>query len=215
MRRLVSLFLSVLRIRQRACAARLRQRQTSRSRSPPPAKRPTKTASRPRAIMWPSMSAIPTFTPIAPHTTPPRMTSSVEGHVRIYRGTTSLRRRERRSTTSTQKRSTRATCVAENQPYFVTADEISVINDNEHGRKEWNVYDARFRRSRISFRAQKVRIYEGDRVIFKTLRFMSARCRFSGGPTFINRSMTPSASSISPAYLSSWGPSLLTRLPFR
>ena len=42
---------------------------------------------------------------------------------------------------------------------------------------------------------------------------MSVRCRFSGGPIFINRSTTFSYL-ISPAFLSSWGPSLLAQVTF-
>ena len=103
----------------------------------------------------------------------------------------------------------------EYQPYFVTADEISVINDNETV-----VKNGTLRRTIPPIRAfiyarKKCGFMKAIASSFRTLRSMSVRFRFSGGPTFINRLMTPSASwSLRPSLVHG-DHRCLPRLPFR
>ena len=138
---------------------------------------------------------------------------TVEGHVRLYRGTHLYVGESGIYNIDTKEIHAR-NMRGEYQPYFVTADEISVINDNETVVKNGTFTTDDSADPSFHLRAQKVRIYEGDRVVFQNVSFYVGKVPIFWWP-YLYQSLDDSFSfSISPAFLSSWGPSLLTQVTF-
>lgn len=99
-------------------------------------------------------------------------------------------------------------------PYFVAADNISVVSDNETIVKNGTFTTDDSENPNFRLRAKKVRIYENDRVIFQNVAFYIGKVPVFWWP-YLYQSLDDAFSfSISPAYLSSWGPSLLTQVTF-
>jgi len=137
----------------------------------------------------------------------------VEGNVRLYRGT-HLYVGERGVYNIDTKEIHAHNMRGEYEPYFLAADEISVLSDNQTIVK--NGYFTTDDSSDPSFhlRANTVRIYEGDRVVFQNVTFYVGKVPIFWWP-YLYQSLNDAFSfSISPAFLSSWGPSLLTQVTF-
>ncbi|MDP9253345.1 MAG: hypothetical protein M3O66_00140, partial [Verrucomicrobiota bacterium] len=137
----------------------------------------------------------------------------VEGNVRIYRGT-HLYVGDHGVYNIDTKEIRASNMRTEYTPYFVAGDEISVLSDNETVVKNGTFttndsYDPNFH-----LQAKTVRIYEKDRVIFQNVVLYIGKVPVFWWP-YLYQSLDDAFSfTISPAYLSSWGPSLLSQVTF-
>ncbi|MDQ2659103.1 MAG: LPS assembly protein LptD, partial [Verrucomicrobiota bacterium] len=143
----------------------------------------------------------------------------VEGHVRIYRGAAGAHPAElyvgESGTYDTVTKKIGAEHLrTTNFPYLIGGDEVSTIEDD--GKLILNgtftTHDSATPDFRL--RAKRVRVYEGDRVIMRDVTFYVGKVPIFYWP-YVYQSLDEAFSFIvSPAYLSSWGPSLLSRLTF-
>src|SRR2546430_929982 len=102
----------------------------------------------------------------------------------------------------------------ESEPYFVSGENVSEISENgylvENG--IFTTHDAPT--ADFHLRAQTIRIYEKDRVIFRNVTFYVGKVPIFWWP-YLYQSLSDAFSfTVSPAFLSSWGPSLLTQVTF-
>lgn len=136
-----------------------------------------------------------------------------EGHVRIYRDVHLYITNHGIYNTETKK--IRATNLrTESPPYFVSGEEVNEISDNGYLVKNgtFTTHDAPV--PDFHLRARTIRVYEKDRVIFQNVTFYVGRTPVFWWP-YIYQSLDDAFSfTVSPAYLTSWGPSLLTQVIF-
>src|SRR5262249_11167258 len=137
----------------------------------------------------------------------------VDGNVRIYRGIHLYVGNHAIYNTDTKQ--IHATHMrGEYEPYFVSGEEINVVSDNETIVKKGNFTTDDSDDPSFHLRASTVRIYENDRAIFQNVTLYVGKVPIFWWP-YLYQSLNDSFSfSISPAYLSSWGPSLLTQVTF-
>jgi LPS-assembly protein len=137
----------------------------------------------------------------------------VEGNVRMYRGTHLYIGEGGVYNVDTKEIHAR-NMRGDYPPYFVAADEISVLSDNETIVKNGNFTTDDSANPSFHLRAKTVRIYENDRVVFQNVSFYIGKVPIFWWP-YLYQSLDDAFSfSISPAFLSSWGPSLLTQVTF-
>ncbi len=99
-------------------------------------------------------------------------------------------------------------------PYFVAGEDIAVLSDNETIVKNGSFTTDDSSDPSFHLRAKTVRIYENDRIVFQNVSFYIGKVPVFWWP-YLYQSLNDAFSfSISPAYLSSWGPSLLTQVTF-
>jgi lipopolysaccharide export system protein LptA len=137
----------------------------------------------------------------------------VYGNVRIYRG---IRLYVGESGIyNTETKQIRATNMrTEYPPYFISGEQISVLSDNETVVKNGTFTTNDAADPNFHLRAQTVRIYQNDRVIFQNVTLYIGKVPVFWWP-YLYQSLDDSFSfSVSPAYLSSWGPSLLSQVTF-
>ena len=137
----------------------------------------------------------------------------VQGNVRIYRGFEFYV-----GDSGTYNTETKAIGAANlrtvDTPFFVSGEKLSTIG--EHARLVEKATFTTHDSSKPDFqiRATSVRIYENDRVILKNATFYIGKVPVFYWP-YIYQSLDDSFSFvISPAYTSSWGPTLLGRVTF-
>jgi LPS-assembly protein len=137
----------------------------------------------------------------------------VQGHVRIYRDTTLYIGEH--AVYNTETKQIRAEEMrSEYDPYFVTGAKITSISDNgylvENGLfTTHDTPDPSFH-----LRARTIRVYEKDHVVFQNVTFYVGDVPIFWWP-YVYQSLNDAFSfSVSPAFLSSWGPSLLTSVTF-
>jgi lipopolysaccharide export system protein LptA len=137
----------------------------------------------------------------------------VRGNVRIYRGTQlfvgdhGIYNVETKEIRATNMRT-------EYSPYFVAGDEIAVLSNNETVVKNGTFTTNDSADPNFRLRAKTVRIYEGDRVVFQNVALYIGKVPIFWWP-YLYQSLDDAFSfSVSPAYLSSWGPSLLSQVTF-
>jgi len=137
----------------------------------------------------------------------------LEGNVRIYRGTEFYT--GERGTYNTETKAINADQLRTiNTPFFLQGDNVSTISDD--GKLVQNGIFTTHDSANPDFRlrARRVRVYEGDRVIMRDVTFYVGRVPIFYWP-YIYQSLDDEFSIIvSPAYLSSWGASLLGRVTF-
>jgi len=137
----------------------------------------------------------------------------VRGNVRIYRGTEIYVGNH--GTYNTQTKQISADQLRTHSvPFFVGGDQVSGIEEN--GKLVLNgtftTHDSAHPDFRL--RARRVRIYEGDRVILRDVVFFVGKVPIFYWP-YVYQSLDDDFNFlITPAYLSSWGPSLLGRVTF-
>ena len=137
----------------------------------------------------------------------------VRGNVRIYRGTEIYVGNHGTYNTQT-KQITADQLRTHSVPFFVGGDQVSGIEEN--GKLVLNgtftTHDSAHPDFRL--RARRVRIYEGDRVILRDVVFFVGKVPIFYWP-YVYQSLDDDFNFlITPAYLSSWGPSLLGRVTF-
>ena len=138
---------------------------------------------------------------------------SAEGHVRIYRedklyiaehGTYNLDTKEIHA----------ETVRSASDPYFVTGQNLVNFSDGRSIVENGDFTTDDSTDPDFHFHAHKVRIYENDRVVFQNVTFYVGKVPVFWWP-YLYQSLNDAFSfTISPAYLSSWGPSLLGAVTF-
>ena len=134
-----------------------------------------------------------------------------EGHVRIYRAA-GLFVGERAIYNIDTKQIKAVEMRTDKTPYLVGGENVTTISEGSFlvSKGTFTTHDS----SNPDFRlqAKTLRIYEGDRVIFENVTFYVKKVPIFWWP-YLYQSLDDSFSyMVSPAYLSSWGPSILSRV---
>lgn len=138
---------------------------------------------------------------------------SVEGHVRIYRDV-HIYIADRGVYNIDTKQIRTSNARTEYYPYFVGGENVTETSANVY-RVENSIFTTHDSPSPdFHFRARTVRVYENDHVVFQNVTFYVGKVPIFWWP-YLYQSLDDAFSfTISPADLSSWGPSLLTQVTF-
>ena len=137
----------------------------------------------------------------------------VEGHVRIYRDV-NLYTGERAVYNIDTKEVRAEEMRSQYDPYFVSGKKISSMAENAYLIQDGIFTTHDTPDPSFHLHARKVRVYENDYVVFQNVTFYVGRVPIFWWP-YVYQSLNDAFSfSISPAFLSSWGPSLLTQVAF-
>ncbi len=137
----------------------------------------------------------------------------LRGHVRIYRDT-SLYIADNGIYNTETKTIKALNARTESQPYFLTGEHVTSISENGYLIKDGTFTTHDSPKADFHLRARTIRVYENDRVIFQYVTAYVGNVPVFWWP-YLYQSLNEAFSfSISPAYLSSWGPSLLTQVTF-
>jgi LPS-assembly protein len=137
----------------------------------------------------------------------------LRGHVRIYRGLTLYIAESGVYNTDT-KQIRAINGRTESEPYFLSGENVQSISENGYLIRSGTFTTHDSSKPDFHLRARKIRVYEGDRVIFLNVTMYIGNVPVFWWP-YMYQSLSDSFSfTISPAYLSSWGPSLLTEVTF-
>ncbi|HEY4256376.1 MAG TPA: hypothetical protein VGM66_04095 [Candidatus Udaeobacter sp.] len=137
----------------------------------------------------------------------------LKGHVRIYRDI-SLYVTEHGFYNTETKKIRAINGRTESLPYFLSGRDVSSISDNGYLIRNGTFTTDDSARSDFHLHAQKIRIYEKDRVIMQYVTAYIGKVPVFWWP-YLYESLSDTFSfTVSPAYLSSWGPSLLTQVVF-
>ena len=137
----------------------------------------------------------------------------LKGNVRIYRDT-SLYLTEHGFYNTETKKIRAISGRTESQPYFLTGRDVSSISDNGYFIRNGTFTTDDSARSDFHLHARTIRIYENDRVIMQYVTAYVGNVPVFWWP-YLYQSLSDTFSfTVSPAYLSSWGPSLLTQVMF-
>ena len=137
----------------------------------------------------------------------------VEGHVRIYRDV-NLYVGERAVYNIDTKQIRAEEMRSQYDPYFVSGTKISSISENAYLVQNGMFTTHDTPDPSFHLRAHTVRVYENNYVVFQNVTFYVGRVPIFWWP-YVYQSLNDAFSfSISPAFLSSWGPSLLTQVAF-
>lgn len=138
---------------------------------------------------------------------------SAEGHVRIYREG-KLYIAERGTYNVNTKEIQTETLRTSADPYLVSGETLQAFTDGHYEIHNGNFTTDDSTDPDFHMHARKVRVYENDRVIFQDVTFYIGKVPVFWWP-YVYQSLNDAFSfSISPAYLSSWGPSILTAVSF-
>ena len=137
----------------------------------------------------------------------------LRGHVRIYRDT-SLYIAENGIYNTETKKIRGLNARTESEPYFLTGGHVTSISENSYLIKDGTFTTHDSPKNDFHLHAKTIRVYEDDRVIFQYVTAYVGKVPVFWWP-YLYQSLNDSFSfTISPAYLSSWGPSLLTQVTF-
>lgn len=137
----------------------------------------------------------------------------LRGHVRIYRDA-SLYLSESGIYNTETKKLRATTGRTESEPYFLTGAHVTSISDNAYLIQDGTFTTHDSPKADFHLHAKKIRIYEGDRVIFMNVTAYVGNVPIFWWP-YLYQSLNQEFSfTISPAYYSTWGPSLLTEVTF-
>jgi hypothetical protein len=138
---------------------------------------------------------------------------SVEGHVRIYRDV-NLYVAERGTYNIDTKQIRTSDVRTEYNPYFLSGHNVTETSENVYRAEDATFTTHDSPKSDFYLRARTVRVYENDHVVFQNVTFYVGNVPVFWWP-YLYQSLTDAFSfTVSPAYLSSWGPSLLTQVTF-
>ncbi len=142
-----------------------------------------------------------------------KRTVFLQGHVRIYRGVT-LYMGEKATYNLDTKAINADEMRSGTYPYLLSGKTVTSDSDEEYTIKNGSFTTDDSSQPDFHLNAQSVRIYENDRIIFKNVTFYVGKTPIFWWP-YLYQSLDRSFSySIVPAYLSSWGPSLLGEITF-
>jgi len=137
----------------------------------------------------------------------------LRGHVRIYREA-SLYIAESGVYNTETKKIRALTARTESVPYFLKGGNVTSISDNGYLVQGGNFTTNDTARPDFHLHAQKIRYYEDDRVIFQYVTAYIGNVPVFWWP-YLYQSLSDTFSfSVTPAYTSTWGPSLLTQVMF-
>ena len=137
----------------------------------------------------------------------------LRGHVRIYREA-SLYIAESGVYNTETKKIRALTARTESVPYFLKGGNVTSISDNGYLVQGGNFTTSDTARPDFHLHAQKIRYYEDDRVIFQYVTAYIGNVPVFWWP-YLYQSLSDTFSfSVTPAYTSTWGPSLLTQVMF-
>jgi lipopolysaccharide assembly outer membrane protein LptD (OstA) len=137
----------------------------------------------------------------------------LRGHVRIYRGT-SLYLAENATYNVDTKAITATQMRSGTYPYLLSGENVTSESDEEYTVKHGSFTTHDVEHPDFHLNAQSVRIYQNDRVIFKYVTFYVGKVPIFWWP-YLYQSLDQTFSyMVVPAYLSSWGPSLLGQVTF-
>jgi LPS-assembly protein len=137
----------------------------------------------------------------------------VKGNVRIYKDAT-LYLADHATYNTETKKITADQMESDYQPYFVAGTKVESIAENAY-RVDQGIFTTHDS-SDPSFhlRARTIRVYEKDHVVFQNVTFYVGQVPIFWWP-YAYQSLDDAFSfTVSPAYLSSWGPSLLASVTF-
>jgi len=139
----------------------------------------------------------------------------LRGHVRIYRDA-SLYNADSGIYNTETKKIRAATAQTESQPYFLGGNDVTSIEGGEDAYLIKGGIFTTHDSSKPDFhlRARKIRVYEDDRVIFLNVTAYVGKVPIFWWPYLYQSLDNAFSFSISPAYYSTWGPSLLTQINF-
>ena len=142
-----------------------------------------------------------------------KRTVYLQGHVRIYRGVT-LYMGEKATYNLDTKAINAEEMRSGTYPYLLSGKTVTSDSDEEYTIKNGSFTTDDSSQPDFHLNAQSVRIYQNDRVILKNVTFYIGQTPVFWWP-YLYQSLDRSFSySIVPAYLSSWGPSLLGQITF-
>ncbi len=142
-----------------------------------------------------------------------KRTIFLKGHVRIYRGI-SLYTGENATYNLDTKAINADQMRSGTYPYLITGQAVTSDSDAEYTVQHGNFTTHDAEKPDFHLQAQSVRIYQNDRVIFKNVTFYVGKVPIFWWP-YLYQSLDRSFSySVTPAFLSSWGPSLLGQITF-
>src|SRR6058998_2389415 len=137
----------------------------------------------------------------------------LRGHVRIYRDA-SLYVTDSGVYNTETKKIRAISGRTESQPYFLAGQTVSSISENGYLVRDGTFTTHDSARPDFHLHARKIRIYEKDRVIMQYVTAYVGKVPVFWWP-YLYQSLNEAFSfTVSPAYLSSWGPSLLTQVTF-
>jgi lipopolysaccharide export system protein LptA len=137
----------------------------------------------------------------------------LRGHVRIYREA-SLYIADSGVYNTETKKIRALTARTESVPYFLKGGNVTSISDNGYLVQGGNFTTNDTARPDFHLHAQKIRYYEDDRVIFQYVTAYIGNVPIFWFP-YLYQSLSDTFSfSVTPAYTSTWGPSLLTQVMF-
>ncbi|PYK55664.1 MAG: hypothetical protein DME48_03890 [Verrucomicrobia bacterium] len=137
----------------------------------------------------------------------------LRGHVRIYRDT-SLYIAENGIYNTETKKIKALNSRTESQPYFLTGQHVTSISENGYLIKDGTFTTHDTPKPDFHLHARTIRVYENDRVIFQYVTAYVGNVPVFWWPYLYQSLNDAFTFTISPAYLSSWGPSLLTQVTF-
>lgn len=136
-----------------------------------------------------------------------------EGDVRIYRGLT-MYRTQRAVYNIDTKQISAANARTESLPYFLSGENVTEMSENSYRIEHGTFTTDDSSNPDFHLRARTIRVYEKDRVVFQNVTLYVGRVPIFWWP-YLYQSLNDAFSfSVSPAYLSSWGMSLLTEVTF-
>ncbi|HEY4283053.1 MAG TPA: hypothetical protein VGM62_08305, partial [Chthoniobacterales bacterium] len=137
----------------------------------------------------------------------------VRGHVRIYKDTT-LYLADHATYDTETKGITADQMESDYQPYFIAGTKVQSIGENAYRIDQGMFTTHDSDDPSFHLRARTIRVYEKDYVVFQNVTFYVGKVPIFWWP-YAYQSLDDAFSfTISPAYLSSWGPSLLGSVTF-
>ncbi len=138
---------------------------------------------------------------------------SAEGHVRIYRDV-NLYLAEHGVYNLDTKEVRTSNMRTEYNPYFLSGQNVTQTSQNAYRVENATFTTADAPNPDFHLHARTVRVYENDHVVFRDVTFYIENVPVFWWP-YLYQSLNDAFNfTVSPAYLSSWGPSLLTQITF-
>lgn len=138
---------------------------------------------------------------------------SAEGHVRIYHEN-KLYAADRGSYNTDTKEIQTQHLRTSSDPYLISGETLQGFSDGHYQVTNGSFTTDDQENPDFHFHANTVRIYENDRVVFQNVTFYIGKVPVFWFP-YLYQSLNDAFSfSVSPAYLTSWGASLLTQVTF-
>ena len=137
----------------------------------------------------------------------------LRGHVRIYRDM-SLYIAESGVYNTETKKIRAINGRTESQPYFLSGQNVTSLSENAYLIRDGSFTTHDSAKPDFHLHARKIRLYEKDRVIMQYVTAYVGNVPVFWWP-YLYQSLNEAFSfTITPAYLSSWGPSILTQVTF-